>query len=40
MNEHEPIPDERQQLLHELKQMREDFAKVNKSNAECIDELR
>jgi hypothetical protein len=40
MYDQESIPDERQQLLVEVKNMREDFAKVNKSNAECIDELR
>lgn len=32
--------EEQSQLLQEFRQMREDFSKVNKSNTECIEELK
>lgn len=40
MYESQQNHEEERQLLEEIKHMREDFSKVNKSNTECIEELK
>jgi hypothetical protein len=40
MNETQQNLEEERSLLEEIKRMREDFSKVNKSNTDCIEELK